>query len=105
MLKSFKYSLEADGFSNSDLNFIDIASEKIKNNYTIRTEVNVVYQNFSIDKVLTDFEADKASAKTQYNNCRIVICGKVSEITKNSKAVLVSAVNGNQEGTIKCSFF
>ncbi len=23
---------------------------------------------------------------------------------KNSKAVLVSAVNGNQEGTIKCSF-
>jgi len=46
LLKSFKYSLEADGFSNSDLNFIDIASEKIKNNYTIRTEVNVVYQNF-----------------------------------------------------------
>ena len=44
LLKSFKYSLEADGFSNSDLNFIDIASEKIKNNYTIRTEVNVVYQ-------------------------------------------------------------
>ena len=49
------------------------------------TEQNVVYQNFSIDKVLTDFEADKASAKTQYNNCRIVICGKVSEITKIPK--------------------
>ncbi len=75
-----------------------------KSEMIMDTEQNVVYQNFSIDKVLTDFEADKASAKAQYNNCRIVICGKVSEITKNSKAVLVSAVNGNQEGTIKCSF-
>ncbi len=56
-----------------------------KSEMIMDTEQNVVYQNFSIDKVLTDFEADKASAKTQYNNCRIVICGKVSEITKIPK--------------------
>lgn len=34
-----------------------------KSEMIMDTEQNVVYQNFSIDKVLTDFEADKASAK------------------------------------------
>lgn len=68
------------------------------------TEQNVIYQNFSIDEVLKDFELDKGLAKAQYNNSRIVICGTVSEITKNYKAVIISAVNGNQEETIKCSF-
>ena len=68
------------------------------------TEQNIVYQNLSIDKIFTDFAADKDSAKNKYNHSRIVLCGKVSEIAKKYKTIILTAANENQEGTLKCSF-
>ena len=67
------------------------------------TEKNVVYQNYSIDTVLADFKTDKDLAKSTYNKTRIVLLGKVSEISKNYKDVTLASINGTQEGTIKCS--
>lgn len=46
LLTSFKNSLEKDGFTSDNLDLIDTAIEKINNNYPIRMEINVVYQNF-----------------------------------------------------------
>lgn len=46
LLTSFKNSLEKDGFTSNNLDLIDTAIEKINNNYPIRTEINIVYQNF-----------------------------------------------------------
>ena len=77
LLKSFKYSLEADGFSNSDLNFIDMAGEKIKNNYTIRTEVNVVYQNFFTLNLIEKKSLSKETKELLYQLKKISNSGSI----------------------------
>lgn len=70
---------------------------------TLDTEENIVYQNLSIDKLLADFAADDDLAEETYAKARIVLWGKVSEISKNAKDVTLISLNGNQEGSIKCS--
>lgn len=67
------------------------------------TEKDTVYQNYSIDKVLADFSIDENSAKDDYGKARIVLLGKVSEISKNYKDVTLVSINGTQEGSIKSS--
>lgn len=67
------------------------------------TETNIVYQNYSIDKVLADFAADGGQAKDNYGKTKVVLLAKVSEISKNFKTVTLVSVSGTQEGTIKCS--
>ena len=74
-----------------------------KSEMMLDTEKNIVYQNYSIDKVLADFEADKDAAKDTYAKNKIVLLGKISEISKNYKKVVLVSLNGTQDGMIKCS--
>lgn len=71
---------------------------------TLDTEKNIVYQNYDIDKVLSDFSENADLAKADYHKAKIVLWARVSEVTSNNKKVTLISLNGMQKGSIKCSF-
>lgn len=67
-------------------------------------EKRIVYQNYSIDEVLSAFAAEGDAAKAEYDRARILLLGRVEETAEKNKTVTLVSVSGKQEGKVKCSF-
>lgn len=74
-----------------------------KKSITLDTESRILYQNCSVAKIVSDIERDREEAKKLYDDCYYVILGKITEIAKNNKAVVISDVSDVAQKTIKCS--
>lgn len=69
---------------------------------TLDTESYVLYKNCSVGQISAELEKDQDSAKEMYDDGYYAIMGKIKEIAKNNKFLVIEDEKGTGEMTIKC---
>ncbi|MCM1124316.1 MAG: hypothetical protein NC416_17180 [Eubacterium sp.] len=75
----------------------------LKKTVTLNTESRILYQNCSVDQLLSDIGKNFDVAKDKYDDGYYIIVGKIAEIADNNKEVVLGGDKGNSQGTITCS--
>lgn len=77
LLKSFEDGLKKDGFSTSEINFINTARNKIKNNYSVRKEVSIIYQQFCTLNLIEKKVLSRETKEILYQLKKITYSGSI----------------------------
>ena len=68
---------------------------------TVDTENNKVYQYCTADDIISEFKANKETAKEKYNNQPVLLTGQVVSVGKDGKNIIVTGLN-NTALKIEC---
>jgi hypothetical protein len=69
---------------------------------TVDTQNNKVYQYRTADEIISEFKADKKSAKEKFNGQPVLLTGQVKNVGKDGKSIEVTGLNSTTL-TIECS--
>lgn len=74
-----------------------------KKEFTLDTENRILYQNSSADQILADIEKNSDTAKGIYDDGYYAVSGKITDISKNKKSLVIGSANDSDEASIECT--
>lgn len=74
-----------------------------KETVTLDTEKYVLYKNCTVEQISSDLRKDEELAKEMYDDGYYAITGKVKEISKNHKTLVLGVEKNTEAVTIECN--